>query len=223
MILVHKEIFAKVMFEENKVSVLAVENPKLFAKLVIDFYNQTNGGEGGFLLSTDDYEILNINKKIEFIPQPAIININDKRLINKLYSSLKEISTNEENYHNTTNLFSAVTQYIQNLCNLADFDIDLDNEFDINSLFKSVGLKFYDKDLKFAEKLLDYILTVRDLLKINIFVVVNLKAYLNVEDIKLFEKSILDHKVSLLLLESNYKEKTEYEKTLIIDNDLCEI
>ena len=223
MILVHKEMFSKIIFEENKVNVLAVENPNLFSKLVIDFYNQTNGEDGGFILSTADYEILNINKKIEFIPQPAMININDKRLINKLYSSLKEISSNEENYQNTADLFSAVTQYIQKLCSLADFDIDLDNEFDINSLFKSVGLKFYDKNLNIAEKLLDYILTIRDLLKINIFVVVNLKSYLSNEDIKLFEKSILDHKVNLLLLESNYKEKTEYEKTLIIDNDLCEI
>ena len=222
MILAHEAFFSKIILEENQVNVLVVENKHLFTKLVLDFNSQTNGQEGGFILSSDEYEILNIHKQIAFIPQPAIIDINDKKLLHKLYSSLKETSFNEEYYHHTAQLFSAVTQYIQKLCNLADFDIDLEHEFDINSLLKSVGLKFYDKNLSVAEKLLDYILTVRDLLHINIFVIVNLESYLDIQDRIFLEKSILDHKVHVLFLESHDIQKTEHEKILIIDDDLCE-
>lgn len=223
MILVHSDIFSKIIFEEEKINVLVVENPTLFTKLVLDFNSQINGEDGSLILSSDDYKILNINKNIEFISQPALININDKRFINKLYSILKELSLDADNYNKTMELFSAVAQHVYKLCNYADFDIELDNEFDVVNLFKSVGLKFYDKDLCLAEKILDYILTVRDLIKINVFVIVNLKSYLDEHSIKQFEKSIIDHKINLLLLESHQSSKNEYEKMLIIDNDLCEI
>lgn len=223
MILTYRNMFSKIITEESKVDVLVVENPKLFAAMVSDLYRQKENEDGGFTLATDDYKPLKISKKLEFIQNPAVISLNDKHFINRLYIQLKENSNDEDNYRRKAELFSEVAVFVQGLCEISEFDIDFDNDFEMSSLFKSVGVRFYENNNSLEEKILDYILTVRDLFNIDIFVILNLKSYIDIEMLNYFEKSIIDHKISLVLLESTDRISTEYEKKIIIDGDLCEI
>lgn len=223
MILTHSDLFSKISINENKINVLVIENQPLFTKMILDFDNQTNNQDGGFILSTEEYENVNIYKHICFISNPVFVSLNDKKILNKVYSKIKEVALNDENYHKTSCLFANVSEYINSLANDFDFDIDISQQFDMVNLLKAIGLELYEKDLSLADKLLDYFITVRELLNVNIFVLVNLKSYISDEDIELFEKSVLDHKINLILLESIDRKNIIYEDKIIIDKDLCEI
>ena len=56
-------------FEENKVNVLVIEKQELMSIVVNDFWNQSNGGEGEFIIADND-NILNPNKILECIINP---------------------------------------------------------------------------------------------------------------------------------------------------------
>ena len=50
-------VFSKpIIFRENKVNLLVIENKKLFANFVRDFTVQSRGEEGEILLSDDVYD-----------------------------------------------------------------------------------------------------------------------------------------------------------------------
>ena len=62
-----------------------------------------------------------------------------------------------------------------------------------------------------------------ELSDIKLFVFMNLRAFLEKEDIELLIKNINNHQLDLLLIESQQKSKISNSNQLIIDKDLCEI
>ena len=72
---------------ENAITVLSVEAPSAYQKIMHDFWQQYNGNEGSFILSENGKE-LKIQKNVECIYNPFSVNLNDKKILTKLYHEL---------------------------------------------------------------------------------------------------------------------------------------
>ncbi len=106
--------------------------------------------------------------------------------------------------------------------NTVDLPIILEEEINIESISKTLHLSIEEKD-----ELLDNLFLLIDLentLKFNnILVFVNLKQYLSKNELIEFYKYAIYNKIQILLIDSQaYGVTLEYEKKLIIDENLDE-
>lgn len=69
--LVYGKYDISMKLEENYVNELIVENPAVLAEMVQELTAQTEGAEGGFILSEDE-KILSIEKNLVFIKDPFL-------------------------------------------------------------------------------------------------------------------------------------------------------
>lgn len=74
-----------------------------------------------------------------------------------------------------------------------------------------------------SEKIIDYMLNVRQFEGEKLFILVNYRNYVVKSEAEAFIKTIIGHKIKLLLIEGSEREKLRNENRIIIDTDLCEI
>lgn len=216
-------VFSKpIIFRENKVNLLIVENKKLFSNFVGDFTLQSRGEEGGILLS-DDVSDLDFEKHTEVITDYFRLNFNGKKLSSKLITELKQ-SALYGFAKETGELLSSLNSFGSNVVSSVEFPLEWDTVDDIGEVLK---LFEYKLSLNFEsplEMLVDYMEVCSHFLKKDIFVLVNLKSYFDIEEIKLLYKEAFFRKWNLIVLEPSDREQlSEYEDIVIIDKDLCEI
>lgn len=76
---------------ENYVTVLVVENAGYLTEIVSSLKKQSEGEEGIFVLAEND-KIEKIDKKLALVIDPFSISVNERKIINKLYTKLGEIA-----------------------------------------------------------------------------------------------------------------------------------
>lgn len=219
--LVHPNIDQHILIEENKIPLLIVENQKCFASFARSFHEQINGESGNFVLSHEN-EPLAMDKKMVLIPTLVPFEINQRTHINKLYQRLKDVANDGRHYVETQNLIQSLEGYIYSLENDLDFGVELGENFDISTIFKGFSVKLAVQG-NLAEQLIDYMQITNDLLGEKIYVIINLRSFLDDFETELFYQTILAKKHHVLLLESSSHKPLLYENRIIIDEDLCEI
>ena len=221
----HSMLEKPIEFEENVVNVLVVENPKMFSTVISDFYKQIENNEEGSFVLSEDSKILSMQKCLNIILEPFTVDLNQKKVINKLYSKLKEKSVESEMYKETTELQSNIFTYIEKISDTVEYPLVYDSSgIDFQDIFKMVDLKLESNHESLPEKLLDYMTAVHEFLGISYFITVNLKSFLTFEDLEELYKGIQYKKLNLFLLENKTQEKnSSVEKLYILDSDLCSI
>ncbi len=206
--------------EEEKISVLIIENKAYFRRILHDLFLQSSGLEGECLFFDNDKE-LKISKSAEIIIDFFHIDINQTKNLTKLYTALKSDYMGGENYGKYLDLSSNISSFMTEL--IADFEYDLiyDEQVDLAQFFKAIGLKFSLEEKDFLERLMDYLLLLSKYFQIKIFILVNLKSLLTDDELANFYKFLFYNKIVVLLIESQLKSKNGDEKVRIIDQDLC--
>lgn len=222
--LVHPD-FTLPIIEENSYICYEwiMESPEYFSRYVQELFNQMNGGEGNFVLSSDEKE-LDISKTMEIIVNPLSVNINDRKIINKLYSELSQTAYDSENYLATQGILADIQKYFLNLEQAGNYMLEMDSEIDITALFKALNIKLEIFADDFFEMLNQYIKIAAELMKKKIVVFVNLGSYLSKEQLEELLKNAAYNEIILLLIENQQKDYfLEDTKCIIIDKDGCEI
>ncbi|MDO5564492.1 MAG: type II-A CRISPR-associated protein Csn2 [Eubacteriales bacterium] len=204
---------------ENKANVISIETPKLFSEIIFNLINQTQGKPGNFILSDIEKE-LSIEKNIDFVSNPFLSNINDKKVINNLYSYLS-IYAQENLYKETMDLNRLIVEYLDKILNFSPYNTEYNTEIDISALFKIYGLKIESNCETLTESIINYIKAMHNVCHINIFVFLNLKQYISEEDLCGIYKCVFYEKIHIIILQGQYSKKNENESHLIIDKDLC--
>lgn len=221
--LVHPLLEQQIMFSENNVNVLVIENRKFMSEFVQEFNNQINGLEGRFVLSDSGKEA-KIDKKVEIIIDYFNIDFNNKKIRNKLYKFMLETAMNEEFYVKTTEVKNTILKYLYDIEEKIEFELTNDEEFDITLIFKAINVKFEVNELSFSEKLVEYLKLLSNLGTIKIFILINLKSFVSDEELKEIYKYTIYNKLNLLLIE-NMESNAHFQEEVvhIVDEDLCEI
>lgn len=207
---------------EYSILTLIIENQYVFHSMISDIYSQINGKNGKFVLS-ENYKPLDMRKNAELITQMIPFEVNQKELINKLYSELKSNAVNENNYQITQELMSYISNYIYLITENTENELISDIPEDISGILKSFNVRFNDDNESLSEKILEYITAVNSLKGEKVFFFVNLRSYLTDKQAELLFKSILLKKMTVICIENVEHTRISSEKIIIIDKDMCVI
>lgn len=223
MMLVNSELNIKILLEENYINVLVIENRSLFYNLINEIIMQIEGKDGNWVLS-EESKILAINKTVSILVDYFRINYNSRSIIVKLYSNLKDLANSSEFFIATNDIKQALIEYIEKLTYDTQLPVDINTDFDFQSIFKTFDVRLLDDNLNLVDTLNTYLNISRDLTDNKLTIFVNLFDYLNDEDIIMLYKSISYNKHNVIFLENKFiRKRADNEIVHIIDNDLCEI
>ncbi len=217
-----KYIDNNLVFNNEYINCLEVENKNYFYKIVKELNNIANGEmEDNVIFTDNESNEINIINKINIIIDYFNIDFNSKKilsLINKKINS--SISVNDKD--NLSKLYNKIKKIYIPILNDMDLNIDINNDFDLDLIVKLLNVSIKNKD-----NILDNLFLLADIeheLNISkLLVFVNLKQYLNEQELIELYKYLLYNNIVVLLIDSQaYGVCNEYEKKIIIDNELEE-
>lgn len=221
--LVHPDYLFQINMQESFITKLVIENPKVFSAVVQELMQQIEGGEGRFVLS-DNNEIIEISENVFYIIDPFSLDINQKKVLTKIYSLLKDEIISTELFLKTNQLFSEMKLYMEEIIEIVDYPLTYLDEIDINMFFKFMNVRVESLDGDILEQLIDYIKIMQQVLGYSVVVLINIKAYLETSEIVQLYKFASYQKISLIMIESNEDgDGIADERVYIIDKDCCEI
>ncbi len=213
----------EILFLDDFINIVEFENKHLFCSFIEDFQKAINGEiEEGILVFYEQEEEISCLHKIECYIDYFAIDFNSKKILNTFY---QKVSKNIE--EDGISIFPILSDFLQRIKNYFEdfnFDITYDTDLTIVDISKFLKVKVNDERKTVFEKIL-LLLDLESEFHFNkIVVFVNLKSFLTKEEVvKVYRYSKMK-KVWILLLESNLSGVTlEYEKKLIIYNNLDEI
>ena len=217
-----KYIDNNIDFDNSYINCLEIENKNYFYKIVNDINSISNGNIlGDVIFSDDEYKVLNLSNKINMVFDYFNFDFNSKKIISIINKKIND-NISVEDKENLSKLYNKIRKIYLPILNDMDLNIDINNDFDLDSIIKLLNVSIKPKD-----NLLDNLFLLVDIekeLSINkIIVFVNLKQYLNNNELIELYKYLLYNNVVVLLIDSqSYGVCNEYEKKLIIDDELEE-
>lgn len=217
--LVYPEYQLEVSLRENQITILTIENQRAYAGVLSDLWNQTQGGEGGFVLSECE-KILSISKEMECIFNPFALDCNDKKVIHKLYQELKEQA--EENLLlETTEINREILLYLQKVLEQVPYALNYEVDLELPALLKIYDVKVDSIGTGMLERLVEYMKVLNQICHMRIFVFIGLKQYLTREELEKLYEFVFYEKIILCTVEAVQTSHINGEKNWLLDKDLC--
>ena len=171
------------LLDDNVVTEWVIEAPEEFTRYVQELYMQCEGAAGDFVLSDGEKE-LGITKNVEFLDSVLDLDVNERKILGKLYADLEQLAYSEKFVVRTQEMIQYLRTYIFELEQETDFMLDVDDGVDMSAIFKGNGVKLETVETGILEKIVHYIKVVRLLLKKQVFVFVNVRSYLTVRQVE---------------------------------------
>ncbi len=206
-------------FVENTYNVIVVESKALYSEMLFGLIAQSAGHEGDFILSEDN-KILAAKNNIEIIIDPFRLDFANKRIMNKLYQELLE-GIQDKLYEDLGELNSFTVQLLDRAIADVEYPVNYDINTDVISLLKMYNVKLDDYSENIAERLCLYIKLMSRLCGIKLFVLANIGAFIDREDLELVYETLSYEKINVLMFESHERDWLNNETVLIIDRDKC--
>lgn len=209
-------------FDENHPGVLIIENPKAFTKLLQDLYELFLDGESACAFYENNSPI-KADKRVELIIDPFSTDLNQRKVINALYSRLSKNMMEGEYVKETTELFSSIQTYLAHLISNVDYPVEFEQGVIGSEFFKAFNLHLETDEETLIQKLESYIKAAHEFLGKDVFFFVNLHAYISLDELKEFYKSAAYNKCKLFLIEAFEAPVLESENRIILDSSLCQL
>lgn len=220
--LVHPDLQQQLLFQNQTACQWVIESPALFAAYVQELYKQTEGEEGRFVLSEDNVE-LDIAKYMELIVNPFAVNLNDKKILHKLYAELTALAYGEELYLATQEMSGQLQTYFFQLEQSSTYILDHNTEFDVSAILKAIGVQFENDAENFFEEIILYLKVMAELMGKKVVALVHSGSYLSNEQLRQLLETAGYLEISILLIETQQKTFSDEVISYIIDCDRCEI
>ena len=212
----------KISFIENTIEVsndyvrcIEIENKSYFyrvVKLLNDYFNNQDVEEELMITEKTNFKIVTDYFNIE---------LNDKKTSNLILKNIKE-HLDEVTYDKLLKSYQKLNQTFQLALNNIDLPVTTEKDINIDNLIKLMNIKVIKEDnlLKNLYTLIDLI---TELQNYNLLILINLKQYLSKEELDEYYKYAIYNNVALLLIDNkSYGIAQNYEKKLIIDDNLEE-
>lgn len=212
----------QIKLNKENIQVIEIENKKTFYRLVKDLYSIKNNEKLNEIYFFDDNnQEINMYDKVELYINFFDLELNSKKNLNMLNKNIVN-NINDQEKNEILNDFKKLYKSFNKILFNIDIPIILNNDITIEDI-----VKFFKISINKHNDLLDNLLLLIDLeknLKINeILFFINLKQYLNKEElIELYKYSIYNEIAIVLIDSQSYGIKLEYENKLIIDENLDE-
>lgn len=222
--IINKNWQRKIEIEDNIIYTLVFENKKYYRENIIELINQHKGNEGSYILSNDNKEI-SFDKNSYIITDIFNIDINNKKVLSKIYSSLlKEIVEDISSYNE---LSTNIRVYFEKLIFNSSLEIEQGEEIDMSSLLKLGDFKIHVENDDILEKFLKFLKVLSELCSYKIIFVVGLHTVFTQDEIIEIYKEVCLNKINIINIEyqqfNNLSNENYKEIVYIFDGDNCEI
>lgn len=222
--IINKNWQRKIEIEDNIIYTLVFENKKYYRENIIELINQYKGNEGSYILSNDNKEI-SFDKNSYIITDIFNIDINNKKVLSKIYSSLlKEIVDDISSYNE---LSTNIKAYFEKLIFNSSLEIEQGEDIDMSSLLKLGDFKIHVEQDNILEKFVKFLKVLIDLCGCKIIFVVGLHNVFTQDEIIEIYKEVCLNKINIINIEyrqfNNLSNENYREIVYIFDKDNCEI
>ena len=222
--IINKNWQRKIEIEDNIIYTLVFENKKYYRENIIELINQHKGNEGSYILSNDNKEI-SFDKNSYIITDIFNIDINNKKVLSKIYSSLlKEIVDDISSYNE---LSTNIKAYFEKLIFNSSLEIEQGEDIDMSSLLKLGDFKIHVEQDNILEKFVKFLKVLIDLCGCKIIFVVGLHNVFTQDEIIEIYKEVCLNKINIINIEyrqfNNLSNENYREIVYIFDKDNCEI
>lgn len=203
----------------ENINVLEIENKKIFFRLINDLNQICNGNVIEEIKTFIDDKEVSIINKVNVISDYFNIDFSRYMLsINKLIN--ENLKGNSDK--SLLLLYKKLIQKYNSIISTIDLPIMVNNDVTIEYLTKLLKLKINYKN-SIIENLFSIIELERSLKSSKFIVFVNLKQYLDDNELKELYKYSIYNNVNIILIDSQcYGCSHDFEKKLIVDNNLVE-
>ncbi|MEG0228809.1 MAG: type II-A CRISPR-associated protein Csn2, partial [Lachnospiraceae bacterium] len=94
---------------------------------------------------------------IAYIIDPFSLDFNQRKIMTRMYGSMKELAMSPELYLETNTILVNVEKYIMQLIEHAEYTITYGENMDIMGIFKMADLKMETTYESLVEKIVDYL------------------------------------------------------------------
>lgn len=207
--------------ESDNISVVEIENKKYFYRFVNDLLSIYNDGFANDINFFEEDQEKNMNGKLKVFVNFFDFQFDSKKYINDVSKYVNE-NINDEDKNDLTSLYNKIIKVYKKVLNGVDLPLSVENEVSIDIITKFVKVGINSKT-----ELLDNLFLLIDLEKVlktnNLLIFVNLKQYLTRSELVELYKYAIYNNIQLLLVDSqSYGGTLEYEKKLIVDENLDE-
>ena len=176
--------------EENQIITLVVENPRVMNDMLRDLFKQTNGEEGGWILSEQD-KIFPLDKISLLVDNPLTVDCNEKK---ELSEQTKTIS-----YEDYTQLNADIVSFLDRLLDTVPYHMEFEMNPDVSTLLKAYSVKIQFEGVETAETLIDYLRVLSTVCSIHIVWILNLKQFLTKEQVLQLYEFCFYEKIYLII------------------------
>lgn len=214
----------QIVLEDNLIHTIVFENKKYYRESILELIRQHKGYEGNFILSNNNKEV-SFDKNSYFISDLFNIDINNKKIITKVYGELLRNAL--DNIAEYNKIISYIREYFETLVFNNNLDLEYNDEIEANSLLKLGNFKIQIGESNYLEKLIKFLKVLVELCNIKVIFIVGLYRVFSVEEVGKIYKEVCLNKINIINIESEYKniKKSDYYKEIlyIFDQDNCEI
>jgi CRISPR-associated protein, csn2 family len=214
----------QIVLEDNLIHTIVFENKKYYRENILELIRQHKGYEGSFILSNNNKEV-SFDKNSYFISDLFNIDINNKKIITKIYGELLKVITDDIAEYNK--ITSYIREYFETLVFNNNLDLEYNDEVEVNSLLKLGDFKIQFEESNYLEKLIKFLKVLVELCNIKVIFIVGLYRVFSVEEVKKIYKEVCLNKINIINIESEQqgikKSDCYNELVYIFDKDNCEI
>lgn len=209
-----------IIISNEYISVLEIENKKTFYRIV-NLLNKFSLGETieeiDFYVENEEKNNIKINLFLDYFNW----NLDSKKTNNELQKNIID-KLDDEYILELTKIYKKLYNTLNKMLLEVELPLEITQDFDINIFIKNMKITLQQKN-----ELLDNLLLIIDItniLKLNdLLIFVNLKQYLSTTElIELYKYSIYNNIKILLIDSQTYGPTLEFEKKLIVDENLDE-
>lgn len=209
-----------IIISNEYISVLEIENKKTFYRIV-NLLNKFSLGETieeiDFYVENEEKNNIKINLFLDYFNW----NLDSKKINNELQKNIID-KLDDEYILELTKIYKKLYNTLNKMLLEVELPLEITQDFDINIFIKNMKVTLQQKN-----ELLDNLLLIIDItniLKLNdLLIFVNLKQYLSTTElIELYKYSIYNNIKILLIDSQTYGPTLEFEKKLIVDENLDE-
>lgn len=218
--LIHQNWTFEIVFKENLIQRLIIEDSKIFTEIVVGLQELIKGEETKWVLS-ECGKVLKASCCCDLIIDYFNLDINQRKMISSLYEKL-EMEIYSSDLLPMWNKMQSIMQ------NIVDQSIDrvgyniIYKDIDIKNCLKMLNASFEKCCDNSLECLLEYLELFHEVMGIDLFVLINVTTFFSKEELVYLYQQAEHKKYFLLLIDRDMREiDFSKENVLIIDKDAC--
>lgn len=198
---------------------LAIEDKKLFTNTIKNILTYDHRNLNEIIIYNDELELV-LSKNVILIKDIFSFEINSKTILNKLYLSLKQII--EESNELVNSFYLSINMINHSIINAAsewNFDLILNEQLELETYFKSHGIKIWAEYSTLLEKALLIIEILSEFMPDILLIISHSLDYFDDEEVKEILKYIRYKQIDALFIENSIERESLFEDVYLIDNE----